>query len=252
VRLLFLSPHSDDAALSMGGWIWQTWLERGGLPGSALATVFSRSLYAPYAELHTEAEVSACRAREDMAFAERFGLRRLDLGFPDSSACGIPDERERQAPAAADPRRQPLVRSLSAVCVRFDVVCLPAGVGGHVDHQLLVESVTEAGLLSRTVLFEDLPYACHCPPEAFARIACRWLGDAVFGSALLLPAAIDAKHQGLLEYASQFVDAELSDTLAYATRFGLPARERWACSGQFDRRQLTSAGLVPDRTATPA
>lgn len=160
-RQVYLSPHYDDIAFSLGAWV-------AARPGGLLLNLFTRSGYVAgtptdhWPDAATIDRVMMLRRKEDTAFSERHQLRRLDLGLEEPPVRkrtpwdleGLADDIEQvRAPLAE------LLRSMSPGARLF----CPAGIGGHVNHlavravviDLLPELVGRVDVL----FYEDLPYA---------------------------------------------------------------------------------------------
>lgn len=177
---IYLSPHRDDAAFSLGALIART-------PGGTLVNIFTRSEYVavplPLGDGMARADVvSALRAAEDAGFVARYGLEQRDLGLDEPSMrgraiFGDPAQVEPELPLL----RAPLTAMLDELVADGPrLVFCPAGIGGHADH-LLTRRVTLEWAVSRDRLgllrfYEDLPYAHKRRVRAKGL---RWLQQAV-------------------------------------------------------------------------
>lgn len=168
---MVVSPHPDDAALSLGG----TLARLAGSPVRphlSLLSVFTRSVYAPgvAAACRCEAVVSAVRRREEIAFAAALSAELHLLDLPDTSLRGYDDATERCTVLAADARVSGALESRLREIVeslRPTVCWCPLGLGCHVDHVLArdaVLAVAQPGMLR--VFYEDLPYAADLDEDA--------------------------------------------------------------------------------------
>ncbi len=143
--LLVLSPHLDDAALSVGAAL-------AAREGVVVATVFSRV-------------DDPRRAAEDRAALDILGARPVHLGLDDAPLRGIAKTWAALCGTALPPE---LVRGLAARLdalvdeLRPEAVWAPLACGGHVDHR----ATADAALAWRArragpplSLYEDRPYA---------------------------------------------------------------------------------------------
>jgi len=153
---LYLSPHLDDAAFSLGSWIAAN-------PGGLLVNIFTRSNYTAAKVVTDVDEVSAIRAAEDRVFAERFGLEAVALGLEEPSLRG---RRARDASGVDEDAgllREPLRAVLDARTGEGAAIFCPAGIGGHVNHlatRLVAwEWAVARGRQAQLRFYEDLPYA---------------------------------------------------------------------------------------------
>ncbi|CAN7542524.1 PIG-L family deacetylase [Devosia sp. LjRoot16] len=169
---IYLSPHHDDIAFSLGARIAAE-------PGGRLVNVFTRSGYvagAPLAlppDVATIERVTTLRVAEDMAFAERFRLERIDLGLEDAPVHGrSPWDLDGLADDIVQVRA-PLAELLRET-EGARVFC-PAAIGGHVNHlavrAVVIELLPELERRAEVLFYEDLPYASS------SRARRHWLPD---------------------------------------------------------------------------
>lgn len=163
--LLYLSPHYDDIAFSLG--ITARTIGRG-----TMLDLFTRSLHipvppAPRSAPWTVEEASAIRDVEDARFAESAGLTRQILGLDEPQLRGR--RRHRDLSGLAEDRAQ-LAEPLRRAVTAFEAanpgplaLFAPASIGDHVNHiATLMEVVALMPTLAprwRFFFYEDLPYA---------------------------------------------------------------------------------------------
>jgi LmbE family N-acetylglucosaminyl deacetylase len=153
---IYLSPHYDDAAFSLGAWLTAH-------PGGRLVNLFTRSQYTAASRTGDVDEVSAIRAAEDRAFAARVGLDAVALGLEEPSLRG---RKSRDAAGVGDDigqLRDPLMGWLDTHAGQGAVIYCPAAIGGHVNH-LATRAVAWEWAVARgrerdLRFYEDLPYA---------------------------------------------------------------------------------------------
>lgn len=190
LSLLVLSPHYDDAVLSLGAVLARWRRETGGR--ATVLTLFAGPPppggLSPFAAEHharwdapegldraAAAAMVALRRREDDAALGRLGLaaRRLDL--PDAIYRRGPDGTALYADLDAlfgppDPRDPALRGDALAAAVadeaheaRAELVLAPLAIGGHVDHRLAHDAALRWAAggphAAALALYEDLPYA---------------------------------------------------------------------------------------------
>ncbi len=184
---VFLAPHLDDVVLSCGGQIWQL-TRRGqkpwvitvfaGLPETgAEAFPFARYQHRLWGTPPLPVEL---RRAEDVTACVRLGVlpeRVIHLDFPDAvyrhTRDGHPLYSSDEAIfGALHPADRGLSRHVADALTPYvggqDVLLVaPAGVGRHVDHQIVRRAAEHVEALgARLVLYEELPYAEE--PESFA------------------------------------------------------------------------------------
>jgi LmbE family N-acetylglucosaminyl deacetylase len=206
VGALVISPHPDDAVLSLGASI-------GSHPNvrTHVWNVFSWQLYS----LSGPASPDVVLAEE----CDAIGLIGADVTF-----AGLPEAGTR-APSArlsdllgaerADLQTSPTSQLLSDVMAalrdvlssqRPDVVFGPLGAGGHVDHviarEALIAVTREVGSLP-VALYEDLPYALNTSWREAALVSVAGAGFRLSPTFLSVPDEGRLKLQALGRYPSQ-------------------------------------------------
>lgn len=165
IRSIYLSPHYDDIAFSLGAWVAAN-------PSGTLVNIFTRSAYVagggrrgvPTSE---EIErISALRRAEESGFAERYNLDRIELGAEEPSLRGREPWDHSGLKDDCDSIGEPLAAALAALTAQRSptrIFC-PAGIGGHVNHLAtravllnLIASLPQTQLC----FYEDLPYAAR-------------------------------------------------------------------------------------------
>lgn len=170
---IYLSPHYDDVAFSLGARV-------AAARGGRLINLFTRSGYVAgtpvdhWPDAATIDRVMRLRQAEDTAFSQRYGLQRLDLGFDEPPVrkripwdlTGLADD--------IDQVRAPLSELLGALPAGARIFC-PAGIGGHANHlavrAVVIELLPELERRGEVLFYEDLPYASS------SRARRRWLPD---------------------------------------------------------------------------
>jgi len=142
-----MSPHLDDAVLSLGAWI-AAQIRSG--EEVKVATVFSEG-----------GAGHARRRREDEAALEALGASAIHLGYLDAPfrsgfyttfariTSGWREEEDRLIEEVRD--------SIHAI-KPAQLVC-PLAVGGHVDHRVVHAASLAAAAPDDLLFYEDLPYA---------------------------------------------------------------------------------------------
>lgn len=184
-RVLAVSPHLDDAALSVGATLADL-TEQGA--DVHVVTLFAGTptepLSAAARTFHTncglpeDASAVALRINEDHAAMGELGARVHHCEFldaiyrraPDGSwLCGHDRAMFDDLPLDRDGLLDELSREISHILAAVvpDLVLTCSAVGDHVDHRLTRAAVLDAvsGTEMRTLLWEDLPYAINRPPS---------------------------------------------------------------------------------------
>lgn len=187
-RVLVLSPHFDDVALSLGQSLLDGALSRCRVQ---VRVAFGRTNWTVWVHpsRRRAVPVSMWRRLEEGAAGLRFGYR-WRAGSWEESVLRTGDLDPNHL---LDPERdlsdEPLVDELATwvrglvdgVRRRPDVVLVPAGLGGHLDHRLLADAAARvAPTLGVPVgWYEDRPYAAWVDPAEGDRQVASVAGEAV-------------------------------------------------------------------------
>lgn len=220
-RVVILSPHLDDAALSCGGLLHA-------LQGVSTLVVTlcsgnppqrpgpdGRSA-APARRGHVSPRI---RRIEDIAAMRAIGAEFVHLSFPDAiyrrnthtGKLIYPGARERWAvPHANDAAHiEELYRLLCRICLDLGPILLvsPMGIGDHVDHQITAMVAMRLAAAGASLLFyEDFPYVAQpdsgrgdgdAPHAALARLQLAPLDR------FIVPVDVEGKMRLLRHYVSQ-------------------------------------------------
>jgi len=191
---LYVSAHSDDAAIEMG-----FSLLAGILPEPLfLVTVFSRSTHTVIQHSLAARQVEAVRLREDRRFCRQVGARFIAMRLRDWLPRHRIDAWRRLAVGQ-------IVRRLDALVnrhgIRFLVVPFPSG-SAHHHHEVVRDAALELAA-RRTglsvLLTNDLPYSVNDPTRPLFAAGQRYEPVVVeFG-----PDGLSAKLATILAYESQ-------------------------------------------------
>jgi Uncharacterized proteins, LmbE homologs len=161
--LLFLSPHPDDLALSVGGTLIR--LSRAGMKLRAI-TFFTESLFSPYLKV---GDISRTRKEEDSLYFRSLGIEYLQLNLPDTSL-RYPDNLLGEGIHEEEHLVSQAMELLSKE--RPKAVFSPLAIGNHLDHRIVKKAALLSFPSSKLVFYEDLPYASrvnHSGPEGALR-----------------------------------------------------------------------------------
>ncbi|HEY2888972.1 MAG TPA: hypothetical protein VGJ31_00015 [Dongiaceae bacterium] len=162
-RDVYLSPHCDDIAFSLGSFA----AARG---GGRLVTVFTYSNFTldpGLAGLSPEA-VTEWRWREEQKFAGACGMTQTNLGMQEAPLRGRPAMDYTQAGeelAAFSPVILPALLGMQDEQPAGPRPWLfaPMGLGGHLDHAIILQLIARNRAILmrrfRLAFYEDLPYA---------------------------------------------------------------------------------------------
>jgi LmbE family N-acetylglucosaminyl deacetylase len=247
IARVVLSPHLDDAALSIGGAIARltaagerilvVTIAAGSPPPDAVLSPFAAWLHRAWGVSSTDAV--ALRRREDEAAMTILGAEAQRLDQLDA-VYRLPHRYDSEAallgePAAEDRLEVEVAAALAPILAASPraSVLAPLAVGGHVDHRVVQRVAIDLARQGREVRFyEDFPYAAKpgAVEDRLAAIA-RDLEPETFD----VGATIDRKIAAVLAYTSQIdalfggIDPARAAVIAYARAIGsgAPAERTW-------------------------
>lgn len=235
-----ISPHSDDAALSIGG----TLAELDQSIEISLLTMIGPSRCAGtcaplYGDIKT---ITQIRTAEDGLYGEFIGGKVECANIPDVEMY-VDTNGSRWAERIMDKpddfRLKQYVSGLNKYFEKHtpDVILAPLAVGAHGDHAAthlalwsLLPQLLKKAPTTRVLFYEDLPYCQYDQPALIKR-----LSD--FNNLKPVTFKIDAtqKARGISIYRSQYVAADIAwDVLEYAEKLsaqeGVYAERLWELS----------------------
>lgn len=237
--VLTLSPHLDDAAFSAGPLLAQL----AGGDRLIVATVFTESVVDPQGfalacqldkGLPGSVDYMKVRRGEDTDWAKKIGAEAVHGPFAEAPHRGYGSALELFGSIIpSDEIGAKLCDWLQNLvdAARPDVVLVPLGIGGHVDHQW-TRRIAEASCSGRFALvyFKDQPYAANLanesvPSDHGKADLCRELHVALSGDAI--SSALFAAESYQTQIAFQFggVD-QMRRTLSSAWKQNLPLFHR--------------------------
>lgn len=193
--IVVVSPHLDDAVLSVGAWLsWH--------PGARIVTVFAG---VPDRDIPTPGWDIKCgfmAAREAMLARRSEDVRATMMLAASFTHCGLLDGQYREGAYPDGIIDAAVVGALWGLSPSMVVV--PLGIG-HDDHIALGAACRRvlAGAPYTVVAYEENPYRVEMPDQAVhtldALAYARWYSDAPPDPRL----AAEAKRRALSRYASQ-------------------------------------------------
>lgn len=166
---VILSPHSDDAAFSVGGMLIGRLLPE----PVTIITIFGKSNYTNGLFHDNWRSISHLRQVEDVAFTDSVGAKLISLEFPEAGVRIAPnfdvlflDDGMASEPSLTVSLQEQLFVHLQVLCPTF--VLAPLGLGNHRDHvavRAAARAPTERSK-AKLLYYEDLPYADALTQEA--------------------------------------------------------------------------------------
>ena len=222
-----LSPHADDAALSLGGCLLALALPQ----PVTIVTIFGESNFM-FGAFHGDVPaVSKRRREEDEAFASTAGVGLLSWPYAEASLRPLSAtshgglfagdcDQPNVAPAGLAERLSRLLTDSPP-----ELLLSPLGLGRHRDHLLVQQLASRLAAHHQVAIayYEDLPYAAA---QSFRSIQAwaRNIDASLTPWAVSIVAELAAKVSGLAHYSSQIGAAEVQRVVNHA--FGRSWLER--------------------------
>jgi len=218
---IILSPHADDAALSIGGILCKRVLEE----PVTLVTIFGRSNYRRDSSFQSDWKmVTETRRHEDLAFADSVKINLEYLEFPEASLRFGPPFDEIFSPRIDTKDNFPT--DLLAVIKRIidntapKSIFAPLGIGRHRDHLIVSRLSYELATLGipPVVYYEDLPYAAYVSEnEILQHVSC--VRSALTPVYVPINHELSSKLTNLRSYKSQIGEFESGIVEYYASHW---------------------------------
>jgi len=264
--ILVIEPHSDDAALSIGGTLWKQRHEA----EFTIATLASRSNYTSSfqtgREFFDRVEVTDLRRHEGETFAAYIGATYVTVDLPEATlryddsdwdeeyfqdhVVSVAMNNNRRASSAELERWATAVAPLLQDH-RYEEIWLPLGAGTHSDHDLarnavLLALMSDPSIAERVRLrvYNDVPYGEDFPDHAGQVLDALSDAAQVEESSVDITECFDEKMSMLGVFASQFKPDHIADgVIRSATSESSPGRKverMWLLSSLPDELDLTS------------
>lgn len=186
MRYIFISPHLDDVALSVGGIVnnlvnnkidTEIWTFFSGSPDDENLSDFALSLHKRW---KLPLDAPKIRRLEDKKACATLGARYKHFNIPDciyrKDQEGIPIVREEEdLYQPIPPSQQFLVNKISDEINRKtttdDIIVSPMAIGNHIDHRIIVAAITKVSPHS-ILFYEDFPYIVnsHSSPIDYSKL----------------------------------------------------------------------------------
>lgn len=175
---IIISPHIDDAMLSIGGSIIN-WQKKG--EQCLVVNIFTTTDFVVSKDSAENSESSILRKREEQNVANMLDFKVQNLDYPDATVRGY---KKPIGPLAYFSRinrgkDNNLIKEIENILVTLfkknpgSVYYFPLSPAGHVDHLITREVISRLireGTIRNFVFYEDLPYCCrYSLPEAIIK-----------------------------------------------------------------------------------
>lgn len=212
-RFFVLSPHLDDAIWSLGGCL-KSFSKRYDVQ---IVNIFSTQTYI-YEKIEDPSVASDVRKKEDLQATKLAGISHVwYLDLPESLLRGYSKEQMFRDSESElnDSIVNTLRDKLKEIILPTDVVLIPAGFGGHVDH-IIIRNVA-VNIPCIHIYYEELPYAARSTRRSVAE------NFLVERRELLLPAeSLDKQNHSILIqiYKSQIAEHRSNQINSYINEKG--------------------------------
>lgn len=201
-----ISPHSDDAALSLGYAIYTHIFP---MP-IRIVTVFSVSDFSAIDYMETKC-ITQVRRLEDAKFANWVGVDLVQLHFEDAPLRN--DRPNKGSVFESSEPVSPILTTLVSNAVQDlnenwaeSLLVLPFGIGGHIDHRT-VSLIGENIPARMKIAYADQPYALEHPHLRPDRVDMRPLWTATMNPLTAKIKTASARHYSSQPAAHRFIRA---------------------------------------------
>ena len=244
IRLIALSPHSDDVAFSISGMLMHD-----GLNGLHVVTVFSVSSCTESDLNQTVDIITKTRKQEDLWFfnslCNDITVEHMDL-LDAPLRLGIKEKQVFSIPISESNCEETvnIYHHIKSLCNPNTLLIAPLAIGGHIDHLI----VRDASLMIADegypiALYEDLPYSsditraqielCISDIESEKNIKFSAL-------TVKIEKYIETKIQKINAYKSQISDLIISRILRHSKNVGngVPSERIWVSEKAYEKFKI--------------
>lgn len=209
-----ISPHSDDAALSVGIAIVDGVFPR----PINVVTVFTVSAFSSVSSIDPK-EITQLRNGEDRSFAAWYDVTLHSLAFQDAPLRASHSDGHSVFDASDSVSWSLVFDVAASIRVLNDewnasLLVLPRGIGHHIDHRTVAE--TKALLPSaQTVHYSDQPYSIESGEDSPNHVPSLWSASASAQNVGIKRTAIAhyASQPAVTRFASMLADVDSSSCL---------------------------------------
>ena len=237
----FLSPHSDDLAFSISGFL--EYISNFDVDVRFI-TIFSKSIYTSLDSSLDIKHVTQMRKREDELFIKTINASWdpiwLDLDdAPLRPGNGNEDPCSPKSLSAYDlVLASRIVEILDEFLEKDSVIFAPLGIGQHIDHRIVRAAALACFEKGRELIyFEDLPYAGEHDIETLQATIFNFSSAAGLEFEQLLfyeEGLVEQKQKAFSCYASQTTEQDILLATKHVTRIArclVPAERFWLVKG---------------------
>lgn len=223
IDTVFLSPHDDDLAFSIGGALISGYITTG-----VVATIFSVSNSTIDEQERNVCCVTAARRKENGRFysslsaeLEIIYLDRLDAPL----RLGVSEERviENVQNASDHIEANHISSVIESLLKPSSMLFAPLGLGGHIDHLLVHKVACAFAKNGRAIAFyEDLPYAARLSVSDIEKIVKKtqvMIGQELRILDILTCLNASLKRKALSVYKTQISQGILDEIVRYGMSF---------------------------------
>ncbi len=252
MKLDVISPHQDDAALSLA--LALSEFTRCGVT-VRIINCFTVTRFTPFYD--NEKGNRRVRDDEDKKFAAECGggIEHVNLGRKDAplrTGRGLRAIPIDEAYTSQNAREiDELQRDISFQVPTSAVLLLPLAAGVHVDHCVVRDAAVPLCADRLFAVYEDLPYAARLSDDEVQKKIMEL--EARFGTGLIpvlvgRESSLPFKKRCLRCYPSQVGERTITQILDYSHRYG-GAERLWMTRSCYDELTHTGARLVPQSFA---
>lgn len=156
MNYLIISPHLDDAVLSLGGFL--SLMQNS---NCKVITIFNTA-WSIDEEIKDWRNITKKNLAEEKKVMEELRCEFRFLNYPEALLRGYIKWYDALDFEKDKVYFEKIVRDLLPEIEKYDNFFLPRGIGKHVDHLLIREIFTVIPKLANSIFFyEDLPYSCY-------------------------------------------------------------------------------------------
>lgn len=226
LRVGVFSPHPDDAVLACGGMLSE-WILQNEEANISIINLFSNENYSIKRELQKDLQVAKeVIEKEELTIGKMLGAGTINLDYYDAPLRGYESVKnifflkEIKIQNEQDIQLVQEIKQDILNCIeenQFDVIFIPIGIGGHLDHiltRIAVSEVVDASFPEKRVFFyEDQPYVSMSVTKEDTKL--KFL-EGMSCRKVPITAGVEWKQRLLQVYKSQLTNNQIKKVIQYS------------------------------------
>jgi hypothetical protein len=220
-KIAVIAPHSDDAALSLGGFLIKSNFIK------EIVNIFSTCAFSIIPKLKNPEEITLMNNKEECLFAQKIKAKLYFLGKNEALLRGYRHWKGKINKKKDGKILNEILGFIKERAINWHEIYFPIGIGNHIDHKIIFEigKYLTRKLSKKIYFYEDLPYAAELPEEEVKKYLTQFKESRYFN----ISHVIDKKIKLCSIYKTQYSKDYLQILKIYARKISPASRKILYC-----------------------